>query len=256
MSLFVAIFVLFVRVKDNLSNFACQYQAFKTLCTNALSPVINSGEVTTSQIRSACVDTRGLKVSMVFGRTLAGKASIQVFTTGEDVFPTDWGMSDSFETSLVISAATDTIDFVVPVESMPVGEHIFGNIVTSQENVISSYVAYFIRVSHCPGDDAPSANPTLMTSHEDIPIQHEITCLPEDRLMVAFEFDKPVFGQYQAMVAGRPYRLVSVGNQPAALFFSGERPPEGVVAIKLVSATDQAMIFEESSTLPVCGVNE
>ncbi|HEU0291503.1 MAG TPA: hypothetical protein VFR47_02130 [Anaerolineales bacterium] len=252
MILFVAAFVMLITVKDNITGFACQYEALKSICSGNVSPSINSEQFTRSMISSACVDTQGLQITLVLGSAVDGRADVQVFTTGEDVFPTEQGMSDSFKMSLAIPAPTNRLDFVIPVESMPVGEHIFGNIVTTREKVISSYVAYFVKVSDCSTTDSPSANPTLMTSQEDIPIQHETTCLPGNRLMVAFEFDKPVFGQYQAMVAGRPYQLVSVGNQPAALFFSGEHPGGKPVAIRLLSATDQAVLFEESSTPPVC----
>jgi hypothetical protein len=243
---------MLIIAKDKITELACQYPALEIICAGQAVPAIDSEGVTPSMISSACVDTRGLQISAALARPLAGKANVQVFTTGADVFPTERGMSDTLGMSLDISAPTNQLDLVLPVQSMPVGEYIFGNIVTSQENAISSYVAYFIRVTACSTSDAPSPNPTLMSSHENIPLTHNVTCLPGNKLMVVFEFDQPAFGQYQATVADIPYELVSVGDQPAALFFSGEHPGEKPVPIRLVSATDQAILFEESYTPPVC----
>jgi hypothetical protein len=73
--------------------------------------------------------------------------------------------------------------------------------------------------------------------------------------MISFEFDKPVLGQYQALVADLPYQLTSVVNQPAVLYFSGEPPREGPAIIKLISATDQVVVFEETHTTPACNPN-
>jgi hypothetical protein len=73
--------------------------------------------------------------------------------------------------------------------------------------------------------------------------------------MIAFQFHDPVLGQYRASVNDIPYELASVINQPAALFFSGDTPPEGPVLISLVSATDEVIVFEESYTPPICGAS-
>lgn len=70
--------------------------------------------------------------------------------------------------------------------------------------------------------------------------------------MIAFEFEESIPGQYQALVAGTPYLLASIINQPALLFFSGEPPPDGPIIIKLVSAVDQVVLFEETYTPPAC----
>jgi hypothetical protein len=254
MTLVAAGFVMLIIVKDKIADLACQYPALEILCAGQAAPAIDSEGLTPSMLSSACVDARGLQISVALGSPLAGRADVQVFTTGQDVFPTDRGMSDTLDMSLDISAPTSQLDLVLPVQSMPVGEYIFGNIVTSQENAISSYVAYFISVSDCSTSDAASPNPTLVSSHENLPLTHSVTCLPGNKLMVVFEFDQPAFGQYQATVEGIPYELVSVGDQPAALFFSGEHPGEKPAAIRLVSATDQAVVFETSSSPPVCDV--
>jgi hypothetical protein len=239
-------------VKDNMASFACQYKVFEKICPNLLSSAINSEELTKSQIDSACVDIDGLKISVAFGAPVNGEASVQVFTTGEDVFPSEQGMEDSFRMSIAIPDITDQLEFVIPVESMPVGEQIFGNIVTRRDKIVSSHVAYFVKVSDCSLTNTPTSNPTLMTNLDNIPINYNTTCLPGQRLMVAFEFVNPVQGQYQALIAGIPYQLASVGNQPAILFFSGALPQSEPVLIRLVSATDQIVIFEERYTLPVC----
>jgi hypothetical protein len=71
--------------------------------------------------------------------------------------------------------------------------------------------------------------------------------------MIAFEFEEPVLGQYRASVDDIPYELASVINQPATLYFSGDPPAEGPVVIRLLSAVDEATVFEESFTPPDCG---
>lgn len=249
---FVTTVVAIAAVKDGFSNFACRFSVLENLCANPALPTIDSDEFTTSRISSACVDPDGLKISVDFGALLAGEANIQVFTTGEDVFPTERGMSDSFEMDLAIPVPTDQLDVVIPVESMPVGEQIFGNIVTSRDGSISSHVTYFTEVSDCLSSGAQSTDPALLTSQDDVPNNYNVTCLPNNRLMVAFEFDAPVQGQFQALVADVPYNIVAVGNQPAILFFSGVHPGEGSTLVKLVAASDQSIVFEGSHTLPVC----
>jgi hypothetical protein len=161
-------------------------------------------------------------------------------------------MEDSFKMNLAIPDSADQMGFVIPVESMPVGEHIFGNIIVKNGDLISSHVAFFISVTDCSIQSESASNPTLITNPDAAPVAQRTTCLPDDRLMVAFEFDKPVLGQYQALISNLPYQLVSVGNQPVILFFSGDSPSEGPVVIKLVSAIDQEVVFEESYTPPVC----
>jgi len=253
MSLFAA-FVLGIASKDSITGFVCQYESFNKICAtmSSLPPRINPDKFVTTQINSACVNDQGLQISVVSGPPLFGKANIQVFTTGEDVFPSESGMEDSFRMSMAIPDAADQLGFIIPVESMPVGEHIFGNIVVEDAGVIFSHVAFFIQISDCSAIDTAASNPTLITDQNLVPTTYRATCLPDNRQMVEFEFDKPVFGQYQALVGNLPYQLVSVGNQPAILFFSGDSPPAGVENIKLISATDQTVIFDETYTPPVC----
>lgn len=247
-------FVLGIVAKDNITRFICQYPVFDKICASlSTSPgSINPDQITSSQITSACVDTQGLKISVVFVPSLVGEASIQVFTTGEDVFPSEQGMEDSFNMSMAVPDSVDQLGFVIPVESMSVGEHVFGNIIVRKGDLVSSHVAFFVTVSDCSATDASASNPTLINNPDNIPIAQQSTCLPGKRLLVAFEFAEPVFGQYQALLANLPYQLVSVGNQPAILFFSGDSPSKEPVVIKLISATDQTVVFEESYTPPVC----
>lgn len=73
--------------------------------------------------------------------------------------------------------------------------------------------------------------------------------------MIAFEFEGPVLGQYRALVDEMPYQLASVINQPAMLFFSGQPPTDGPVVIRLISATDEEIVFEETYTPPACSAN-
>jgi hypothetical protein len=209
-----------------------------------------SGELVVSRITSACLDNEGLKISVVFDEPLTGTANIQVFTTGDDYFPSDQGISDSFRMNENVSNETDHLDILVPVDAMPVGEQVFGNIVVSDEDV-SSFVAYSLNVSDC-SETAMFPPDATLNEH---PIIRSATCLPSQQLMIAFEFEGPVLGQYRVMVDEIPYRLASVINQPATLFFSGESPPEGPVEIRLISATDEVTVFEETYTPPVCGGN-
>jgi hypothetical protein len=254
MTLFAAALILISMPKGNLTTSLCRYfagyEAFAQMCLDLPSPPVPPLEPPiAAEITMACLDSEGLRISVALAQPLTGSSSIQVFTTGEDYFPSDQGISDSFRMNLAIPGETDHLDLVVPVDSMPVGEQIFGNIVITDEGV-SSFVAYSMNVSDC---SVAAMFPPDETPHER-PIIRSATCLPSRQLMIAFEFDGAVFGQYRALVAGIPYRLASVINQPATLFFSGEPPPEGPAVIRLVSATDEATVFEEAYTPPVCGI--
>src|SRR5687768_13971188 len=254
MTLFAAVFLIVVVPKDSIKSFVCNYardfDAFAQTCSNLPATIGSEGSdsIVTSKITSACLDAQGLKISIAFDTPLTGVANIQVFSTGEDFFPSEQGISDSFKMNLIIPSAADHLDIIIPVDSMPVGEQIFGNIVISDEGV-SSYVAYSMNVSDCSTTSVP---PPDLTPNK-IPILNSATCLPSRQLMIAFEFEGPVLGQYRALVADTPYQLASVINQPALWFFSGEPPPEGPIVIRLVSAIDQVVVFEETYTPPVCG---
>jgi hypothetical protein len=156
-------------------------------------------------------------------------------------------MTDTYEIREILAEEVDHLDFVIPVDSMPVGELIFGNMVVSGEGT-ASQLAYLLEVSDCSTTSGTPPN-----SQNDAPAIQGATCLASRQLMITFEFNRPVLGQYQALVDGKPYQLSSVVSQPALLFFSGEPPAEGPVLIRLISAIDETTFFEETYTPPVCG---
>jgi hypothetical protein len=253
MGLFAALFLIIALPENSMTSFVCSNMGGSTLftqmCSNRTSPAPKGpGQFIPSRINLACVDEQGLKISIQFDQPLTGAAAIQVFSTGPDFFPSEQGMTDSYEISQTLTAAVDQLDLVIPVDAMPVGEQIFGNIFISDEDV-SSFVAYSMLVSDCsttsvlPPGSTPSETPTI----------NNATCLPSRQMMIAFEFEQLVLGQYRAFVADIPYQLSSVVSQPSMLFFSGEPPPEGPIVISLVSATDGVTVFEETYTPPVCG---
>ena len=255
MSLFAIVILVAGLPKGSMTNFVCSYvrdyDGFSGLCSDSTttSTAVGSDQLVTSKITAACVDPQGLKISVAFDTPLVGEALIQVYSMGPDFFPSERGMTDTYEQSTTMANAVDHLDYIIPVESLSVGEQIFGNIVVSEEG-ISSHVAYFIKVSDC---STTSALPPNLTAN-GIPLIHSATCLPSRQLMIAFEFEESTPGQYQALVDNIPYQLASIINQPAMLFFSGEPPPAGPIVIRLVSATDQVVVFEETYTPPVCGI--
>ena len=253
MSLFAALLLGLAMPKNQVTGLVCNYMGdsavFARMCSSVPSPVVRGPDMlVTSRITSACLDTDGLKISVAFDEPLVGASNIQVFTTGDDYFPSEQGISDSFRMNMTISDASDHLDILIPVDSMPVGEQIFGNIEISSDS-ISSFVAYSMNVSDCSTNSELPAN---LTPNE-IPIISSATCLPSSQLMIAFEFEGPVLGQYRALVADKPFQLASVINQPAMWFFSGEPPAEGPVLIRLISAIDETTFFEETYTPPACG---
>lgn len=254
MGLFAAIFIIAGLPKGNITSFACSYVGdyvgFAGMCSD-LKLSVGSDQPIVSKINSVCLDEQGLKISAVFDEPLTGVADIQVFSTGDDYFPSEQGLADSFKISMTIPTAVDHLDLVIPVDAMPVGIQIFGNIFVSEEGV-SSHLSYFLNVIDCSRIGALPSQLIPM----DSPIIHSATCLPSRQLMIAFEFEESVPGQYQVLVADTPYELASVINQPAILFFSGDPPPAGPIIIKLTSATDQEIIFEETYTPPICGLSQ
>lgn len=250
----VAIVVIIAGLpKGGITKFVCNYaggfDGLAERCSDQQSPTprVGSGQLISSRVNSACLDTDGLKISIAFDEPLAGTANVQVFSTGEDYFPSEQGISDSFRINVTIPEAVDNLDLIIPVDAMPTDVQIFGNIVVSEEEILS-HVAYFINIEDCAAASTFPSQFVVIGS----PIIHSATCLPTRHLMIAFEFEESVPGQYQALVAGTPYQLASVISQPARLFFSGTAPPQGPVVIRLVSAIDQAVVFEETYTPPIC----
>jgi len=255
MSLFAIVILVTGLPQGSMTNFVCSYvggyDGFSGLCSDRTTPptTASSNQLIASKINSVCLDDQGLKISAAFAEPLTGVANIQVFSTGDDYFPSEQGLADSFKMSLTLPTAVDHLDLVIPVDAMPVGVQIFGNVVVIEED-ISSHVAYFMNVYDCETiGELPPQRQSIGS-----PVIHSVTCLPTRHLMIAFEFDESMPGQYQALVDNIPYQLASIINQPAMLFFSGEPPPEGPIMIRLVSATDQVVVFEETYTPPVCGI--
>jgi hypothetical protein len=252
MGLFATIFLIITLPPDTISNFVCNSIGARDLFTGMCSAVPMPGtdrpdQLVASRLTSACLSGDGLNISVAFDEPLTGTTSLQVFTTGDDYFPSEQGISDSFRMRMRIPDEADHMDFTIPVDLMPVGEQIFGNLVVNDTGV-QSFVAYSIFVSDCSAPDVVPADP----SPNDIPVIRSATCLPSRHLMIAFEFEGPVLGQYRASVDDIPYELASVINQPATLFFSGDPPADGPVIIRLLSAIDEAIVFEESFTPPDC----
>ena len=238
--------------KGGITKFVCNYaggfDGLAGTCADLQSPTsIVSNQFVTSRITAACVDDDGLKLSVEFEQPLTGNIHIQIYSTGPDFFPSERGMTDTYESTMQIANAVDRMDYVIPAESLPVGEQLFGNIVVREEEILS-HVAYFMNVADCATAGAFPSQFVMIGS----PVIDSATCLPTRHLMIAFEFEESVPGQYQALVAGTPYQLASVISQPAMLFFSGAAPPQGPVLIRLVSAIDQAVVFEETYTPPIC----
>jgi hypothetical protein len=251
MSFFAAVLLILAMPKNQIAGWLCNYTGdtgiFARLCSSVPSRAVQEPkELVSSRITAACLDREGLKISVTFDEPLTGSSHIEVFTTGDDYFPSEQGISDSFRINLTIADEADHLNILVPVDSMPVGEQIFGNVATNGD--VSSFVAYSIKVADCASANAPL--PRLVEG--DIPTIHSATCLPSSHLMIAFQFEGQVLGQYRVLVDDTPYQLASVINQPATLFFSGVPPSEGSSLIRLISATDEVVIFEETYTPPVC----
>jgi hypothetical protein len=252
MGFFAVVFLIAMAPRGSITGFVCNYAGFARMCSNvsAGATPVPSSEFVTARINSACVDTQGLKMSVGFDIALTGEALIQVFSTGTDFFPSARGLTDTYEINRTLTPPVDHLDLVIPVESMSGGELIFGNVVVSGDRA-SSYVTYLINISNC---SVSSVLPSIPPPTGNISI-HSATCLPNKQLMIAFAFEEPVLGQYQALVADTPYTLASVVTQPAVLFFAGKPPSQGPVVAKLVSVMDESIVFEETYTPPVCDGN-
>ncbi|MGZ9234946.1 MAG: hypothetical protein ACXW4E_05420, partial [Anaerolineales bacterium] len=238
--------------KDNMTRVVCNYvrgyELFARMCPDLNSSTEEGSEQTiASRVNLACIDAQGLRISIGFDQPLTGAAHIQVFSTGPDFFPSEMGRTDTYEIRQILAEEVDRLDFAIPVDAMPVGELIFGNMVVSGEGTVS-HLAYLLEVSDCSTTGGTPAN-----SQNDAPAIQGATCLASRQLMITFEFNRPVLGQYQALVDGKPYQLSSVVSQPVLLFFSGEPPAEGPVLIRLISAIDETTFLEETYTPPVCG---
>jgi hypothetical protein len=84
--------------------------------------------------------------------------------------------------TMTVTSAVDHVDFIIPVDSMPEGEQIFGNFVINDEGV-SSFVAYSMNVSDCAEPVRPLPGTTPVDSATFLPIRH---------LMIDFQFEHQV----------------------------------------------------------------
>ncbi len=109
MSLFALVFILIVVAKDNITSFACNDARLAGICSILTAPSASAGsdQLIASRLTSACVDPHGLKISVAFDVPMKGVANVQVFTTGDDYFPSDQGLADSVRTNTVIPSETD-----------------------------------------------------------------------------------------------------------------------------------------------------
>jgi hypothetical protein len=150
MGLFAAIFLIIALPPDTVSSFVCNSAGARALFSRMCAAVPVPGtdgpdQLIASRITSACLDAEGLNISVAFDEPLTGASSLQVFTTGDDYFPSEQGISDSFRMNMTIPGESDQLEFTIPVDLMPVGEQIFGNLFV-ENNGISSFVAYSIYV--------------------------------------------------------------------------------------------------------------
>ena len=100
----------------------------------------------------------------------------------------------------------------------------------------------------------PVALPTItpVPNPDGIPVIFTATCLQSKQLMLTFQFEKDVSGEYDLLVADISYQGTPVKNQPQRLFFFGNPPPEGPIKVRLVNRDTGEAVLEESYTPPVC----
>jgi hypothetical protein len=188
MGLFAALFLV-IAVPQNITAVVCSHagetSVFARMCS---PPPQGGGDIVASRIISACLNSEGLNLSVAFDEPLTGASNLQVFTTGDDYFPSEQGISDSFRMNMTISSASDHVDFIIPVDSMPVGEQIFGNFLINDEG-LSSFVAYSMNVTDCSVISGPPPSSTP----NDTPTINSATCLPSRHLMVNIEHWLPTY---------------------------------------------------------------
>jgi len=196
-----------------------------------------------STITSACLDNNQLMLSVKFDAPFTGEVRIQVFFQ-------DGGWYE-YGTATTIASPTDHLDIILPGVAIPVGGRISGNLSAHGLGIVS-YVEYRLNVLDC----FPSAavvlppTPTSTPNPDGIPVIINSFCVggKTKQLMVVFQFEQDVTGEYEAFVADMPYQLAPVADQPKRLFFFGTPSPGGgKPKIVLQSLPDHALVFAENA---------
>jgi len=107
--------------------------------------------------------------------------------------------------------------------------------------------------------EACGSSPVELLAPDRAPEIINTTCVGKGdfkQLMVVFEFDQDVIGEYAAFVADIPYELAPVASNPERLYYYGTPPPQGPITIKLVSTSHQEIAYEGIYTPVVCGPQE
>ena len=94
---------------------------------------------------------------------------------------------------------------------------------------------------------------------DGIPVILNSTCVGKGagkQLMIVFEFEQDVIGEYSALVADNPYELAPVTQYPDRLYYFGTPPPQGTITIQLLSIPDQEIAFVDRYIPVVCGPQE
>src|SRR5688500_12166356 len=93
MGIFAALFLI-IAVPQYITSIVCSFTGnspmFSRMCSSLPSPTPpGASRIVASRIISACLDRDGLKISVAFDEPLTGASNIQVFTTGDDYFPSE-----------------------------------------------------------------------------------------------------------------------------------------------------------------------
>ena len=93
--------------------------------------------------------------------------------------------------------------------------------------------------------DAALSIPTSTPNPDGAPYILNDQCVSKTQLMIVFEFDNAVIGQYELFVNDAPYEIAPVGGRPERLFFFGAAPAGGGKPnIRLQSLPDHNLIME------------
>ena len=188
-----------------------------------------------------------LMVSFVFNQPATGE-----FELDWGAVPTGGNQSVSIQDSSVVSFRPDLHD--------EDGTYNILSIVLSDGSGTIYDDTEIRQVETCStqmGEVPPS--PTSTPNPDGTPTIINSVCVgsgPSKQLMVVFEFEQDVLGEYAALVAEIPYQHSPVGDYPHRLYYFGTPPPQGPITIQLVSIPDLAIAFEETYIPVVCGPRE